>query len=369
MGRPHDGPQPKLLLVDDSKFVRTTFRNILGSSFAILEDVDGAAAWQTLLADASISMVFTDLDMPRLDGYALIERIRAAADARIARLPIVVISGAEEQGSKKRALEVGANEFISKNADPAEIVTRIQNLMRLMHTEDKLDETQQSLERTATHDALTGTLTPHYLLTEGAKRFSYARRHGGELSVMALRVAGHDEMAGQAGRHVADQILVRIARLMGSMSRAEDSIGRAADSTFVVVAAGTGAPQVLAFARRLSEQLLNAKITYGNQLLKIRASYGVASLGADPAGSIDELMKLALQRLEQGVQVVAAPQPAPQAATLPAEVEKAVAVLEKLDPAKLGNALNEILRRLTPFLQAGLRRAQADAAKEKKLAR
>jgi diguanylate cyclase (GGDEF)-like protein len=369
MGRPHDGSQPKLLLVDDSKFVRTTFRNILGPSFAILEDVDGAAAWQTLIADSSISMVFTDLDMPRLDGYALIERIRAAGDARIAKLPVVVISGAEEQVSKKRALEVGANEFISKNADPAEIVTRIQNLMRLMRAEDTLDETRQSLERTVTHDPLTGALTSHYLQTEGAKRFAYARRHGGELSVMALRVVGHDEMAGQAGRHVADQILVRIARLMRSMSRAEDSIGRAADSTFVVVSAGTGAAQVLAFARRLCEQLQNAKITYGNQLLKIGASCGVASLGADPAGSIDELMKLALRRLEEGVKPEVAPQPAPQAAALPAEIEKAVAALEKLDPAKLGHALNEILRRLTPFMQAGLRRAQVEAAKEKKLAR
>src|SRR5258706_4642710 len=182
--------------------------------------------------------------------------------------------------------------------------------MRLMHVEDRLGETRESLERTATHDPLTGTLSSHYLLTEGAKRFAYARRHGEQLSVMALRIAGHDAMAGEAGKHVADQILVRIARLMGSMSRTEDSIGRAADSTFVVVAAGTGASQVLAFARRLSEQLQNAKITYGNQLLKIRASYGVASLGADPAGSIDELMKRALQRLEEGVKEDSAPQPA-----------------------------------------------------------
>src|SRR5207244_1095084 len=105
------------------------------------------------------------------------------------------------------------------------------------------------------------------------------------------------------------------------------SIGRAADSTFVVVSAGTGAAQVLAFARRLSEQLQNAKITYGNQLLKIKASYGVASLGADAAGSIDELMKLAMQRVEEGVkeqgvkeQVAPQPQPASRVASLPEEI-------------------------------------------------
>jgi len=355
----------KLLLVDDSKFVRTTFRKLIGSSFTVIEEVDGEAAWQTLLADASIMMVFTDLDMPRLDGYALIGRIRAADDARIARLPVVVISGAEaEEASKKRALQTGANEFISKNADAAEIQARIQNLMRLMRTEDKLDETQASLSRTGTHDALTGTLTAHYLVTEGAKRFSYARRHGGGLSVMAMRIAGHDEMAGEAGRHVAEQILVRIAKLMGSMARAEDSIGRIADSTFVVVSAGTDASQVAAFARRLSEQLQNAKITYGNTLLRIRAAYGVSSVGADPGESIEDLIKLALRRLEEGVQTGTAARAAAPA-ILPAEIEKAVAVLEKLDPAQLGGALNVILRRLTPFLQAALRRA-SESGKGKK---
>jgi len=364
MAQPQDASPAKLLLVDDSKFVRTTFRNILGPSFTVLEEVDGMAAWQTLLADASIAMVFTDLDMPRLDGYALIGRIRAAEDARIAKLPVVVISSAEEEASKQRVLQIGANEFISKNADAAEILTRIQNLMRLMRAEDKLDETQATLGRTATHDPLTGTLTGHYLVTEGAKRFAYARRHGGGLSVMALRIAGHDTMAGQAGRHVADQILVRIAKLMSSMSRAEDSIGRAAGSTFVVVSAGTDAAQVTAFARRLSEQLQNAKITYGNHLLRIRAAHGVSSIGSDAADSIEDLIKLALRRLDEGItEGTAARAEAP--AILSEEVERAVAVLEKLDPARLGAALYVILRRLTPFMQAGLRRA-SDAAKEKK---
>jgi two-component system cell cycle response regulator len=348
--------QRRVLIVDDSRFVRTTFNRILSASFAVVEEADGEAAWHKLTTDGSINMVFSDLDMPKLDGFALIERIRQSADPRLARLPVVVISGAENEATKKRALEVGANDFISKNADAPEVLARIDNLMRLVST-----------ERTATHDPLTGTLTPHYLQVEGGKRFSYARRHNEQLSVMALRIESHAELAVSVSREVADQILVRIARLVTTMSRAEDTVGRAADSTFVVISAGTGAPQVLAFARRLSEQLENAKVSYGGQLLKIRTSYGVASLGVDNASSIDDLMMFALQRLQKAANQAAAPQPAARPA-LPPEVDKAIQVLEKLDPARLGDAAAEILRRLSPFLQEAFRRAQ-EAAKGKKAAR
>ncbi len=350
------GGQKRVLIVDDSKFVRTTFNRILSASFAVLEEADGEAAWDKLTSDGSINMVFSDLDMPKLDGFALIERIRNSSDARLAKLPVIVISGAENESTKKRALDAGANDFISKNADAPEVLARIENLLRLVNT-----------ERTATHDPLTGTLTAHYLAVEGGKRFAYVRRHGGQLSVMALRIDSHAELAKNVSKEVADQILVRIARLITSMSRAEDTVGRAADATFVVQSSGTGAAQVLAFARRLCEQLENAKVSYAGQLLKIRASYGVASLGVDPANSIDDLMMTALHRLQKAAHPAPALKPAPKTA-LPPEIDKAIQILEKLDASHLGDAAAEILRRLSPFLQEAFRRAQ-EGAKEKKVAR
>ena len=87
--------EKRVLVVDDSKFVRTTFASILKASFGVREDKDGEDAWQSINGDPSIVMVFTDLDMPRLDGFGLLQRIRASADRRIKELPVVVISGNE----------------------------------------------------------------------------------------------------------------------------------------------------------------------------------------------------------------------------------------------------------------------------------
>ena len=122
----------RVLLVDDSKFVRTTFRLILSRSFTVIEAADGEAGWDALLADPQIAIVFSDLNMPKLDGYGLIERVRKAEDPRLRELPVIVISGKEDEASRKKARAAGANDFISKNADGTEILTRLDNVLRVM---------------------------------------------------------------------------------------------------------------------------------------------------------------------------------------------------------------------------------------------
>jgi diguanylate cyclase (GGDEF)-like protein len=361
----------RVLIVDDSKFVRTTFNRILAASFTVHEEADGEAGWQALQTDTSIGMLFTDLDMPKLDGYGLIERLRASGDARLARLPVVVISGNENERAKKRALEAGANDFISKTADASEILARIDNLMRLHSAKDELQATKQSLELSATHDPLTGTLTQHFLVLEGRKRFSYARRHLTQLSVMALRIDSHAEVTQAASKDVADQILARVAKLVTGMLRAEDSIGRVAGTTFVVMSSGTGSPEVLAFAKRLREQLDAAKVSYGGKVLKIRASTGVASLGIDEVPSIEDLVKLSVQRLDKVAAPAAAPAvaaPAPEKRpSLPAEIDAALKVLESIDAVRLDSFADEIARRLAPLVQAALKLRQSGKEKIAKL--
>lgn len=358
----------RVLIVDDSKFVRTTFNRILSASFAVHEEADGEAGWQALQSDSSIGMVFTDLDMPKLDGYGLIERLRASGDARLAKLPVVVISGNENERAKKRALDAGANDFISKTADAPEILARIDNLMRLHTAKSELQSTKQSLELSATHDPLTGTLTQHYLVTEGRKRFSYARRHMTQLSVMALRIDSHAEVTQAVSKEVADQILARVAKLVSGMLRAEDSIGRMSDATFAVISAGTGAPQVQAFARRLREQLEAAKVSYGGKTLRIRASTGIASLGTDTVGAVEDLMKVAMHRLERSEPMHAhAAIPAKKRLALPPEVDAALRVLEGLDAVRLDQFADEIARRLAPLVQAALKLRQSGREKIAKL--
>jgi diguanylate cyclase (GGDEF)-like protein len=330
-------PQNRVLLVDYSKFVRTTFKGILGASFTVLEEADGEAAWQALSRDPAIVMVFTDLDMPKLNGFGLLARIRGAAEARIRELPVVVISGAEDPSAKQRACEAGATDFISKSADAPEVLSRIDNLLRLV-----------SASRTATHDAATGTLTPHYLLTEGRKHYGHARRHGRDLAVMALRLESHAEIVRGAGKEIAEIVVARVAKLLLSKVRADDSVARVAAASFLVIAPGTTATQMQALGARLRLELAEAKVKHGERTLSFPSRVGVASLGADGGAAIEELMRLAMQRLDEKT----APRPArpatPPAASpaLPADLEAALARLEQADWTGLAAAAPQVMQRL-----------------------
>ena len=179
-------PKRTVLLVDDSKFVRATFKRILEASFAVREEADGEAGWRAIEGDASIVMVFTDLDMPRLDGFALLERIRGSREARIRTLPVVIISGNEGLESKNRALKLGANDFIGKSADAPEVMSRLDGVLRLVNASKELEASRQALDvarrrrsegrpaPTAAHLAIATALAPRYMAGK-------ARQQGGRL--------------------------------------------------------------------------------------------------------------------------------------------------------------------------------------------
>lgn len=360
-GAPSAGgePEKRVLIVDDSKFVRTTFKSILSASFEVREEADGEAAWQVVASDASIAMVFSDLDMPKLDGFGLLARIRGAADPRLRELPVVIISGVDEPGTKERARRAGASDFISKSAEASEVLARIENLLRLVRTRRDLEASEEALSRTATHDPLTGALTPHALVGEGRKHYALARRHGGELSLMALRINNYGELGRQAGKEAADQLLARIAKLMLGSLRAGDSLGRVAAGSFVLIAPSTPASAMLVVARRLHEQLQGAQVRCEGRVLELGCGFGIASLVHDAAANgIEDLIRLALKRIEAAP--AAASAGGPGRPRLDAELERALRVLEGASPERLGERSDEVLRRLLPFLEEAFKRLQMD---------
>jgi diguanylate cyclase (GGDEF)-like protein len=365
-------PKQRVLLVDDSRIVRTTISRLIRKSFDVREEADGEAGWQAISTDPSIVVVFSDIQMPKLDGFGLLERIRTSQDARIKSVPVIKISGDEDDATKKRARAAGANDFITKTTDGTEILSRIDNLLHLVEAKQQLVVSKEAIDQTATRDPVTGTFTPHYLATEGAKHFSHARRHGGSLSVLVFHVDTYADITDKVGKAVADQLLARIAKLVMGTLRAEDSMGRTSAAGFAVVFPGTSSQQALAFARRMHEQLEKAQVTYREQVLKISTSIGLAALDVDTASSIEDLMKLAQQRLKDAANRKAQQRIVNQdevslvkPLNLPSEVDRAVQVIENANVDQLGEGAGEALRRMLPFIVAVCRKLNVELPLDK----
>lgn len=106
--------KPHILIVDDSRVVRRTIVKFLSPYFELTEAENGAAAWQVLHHSSSIELVITDIQMPEMDGYTFICKIRAEDDAGLRDIPIIVITSAEDEVTRERAYACGANDFVLK---------------------------------------------------------------------------------------------------------------------------------------------------------------------------------------------------------------------------------------------------------------
>lgn len=122
-----------IMIVDDSRTVRASLKMILRSAYNVIEAEDGEECWEMLTQDSDVSMLITDIMMPRLDGYGLICRIRASDNASIKELPIVVITSSEDDITRERAHACGANDFIIKPVESSDLLERAN-----FHTEAKL---------------------------------------------------------------------------------------------------------------------------------------------------------------------------------------------------------------------------------------
>jgi two-component system, chemotaxis family, chemotaxis protein CheY len=106
----------RVLVVDDAPTVRMYHGEILrGLGFCVEEAGNGFEALETVLG-SSFDLVLVDINMPQMDGYALIERLRSA-DVGLAA-PIVAISTEAERSDAAAARTAGANHYLVKPVHP-----------------------------------------------------------------------------------------------------------------------------------------------------------------------------------------------------------------------------------------------------------
>jgi len=113
--RPGDETQAarkRVLLVEDSITTRTLERSILeAAGYDVTTAGDGEEAW-SLLQDFPVDLVVTDIDMPRLDGFGLTQRIRGTQN--LGDLPIVLVTARGTDADKRRGVEAGADAYVTK---------------------------------------------------------------------------------------------------------------------------------------------------------------------------------------------------------------------------------------------------------------
>ena len=107
-------PAKRILVVDDSITVRELERQLLeGRGYAVDVAVDGVDGWNAVRA-GDYHLVISDVDMPRMDGIALVRSIKQ--DARLKSIPVVIVSYKDREEDRMRGLDAGADGYLTKSS-------------------------------------------------------------------------------------------------------------------------------------------------------------------------------------------------------------------------------------------------------------
>ncbi len=135
----------RILIVDDVEQNRELLESILTSLGHEAETArDGVEALAKLKLD--IDLVLLDVQMPGMDGFEVARRIRGDPD--VSDIPIVMVTVLTSKEDRLRAVEAGANDFITKPVDITEVRVRTASLLKMKEAQDAIKRYQAELEET-----------------------------------------------------------------------------------------------------------------------------------------------------------------------------------------------------------------------------
>ena len=358
--------KPHIIIIDDSKLMRVSISNVLKEEFHLTEAVDGEQGWVMLCNDPALQLVITDSQMPGIDGLELIARIRASESATIRSVPIIMITGAEDELARERALQTGATDFITKPFDKPQLLARTRALTKSDQTSRKLVQTSEALAEQGAVDPVTGVSSRRFFVERGAQELAFSTRRNQDLSVIALHVDQFVDFQKQHGQVQVDELLQWVARKLKDIVRTEDTLARMDGASFAIISAGAGRLEGATLCERARRALNAAPFAEGGISTPVSASIGLVCLSFDKPDTIDKFLALADQRAarassEGGNRAIASNLPEKRASE-PVEpepgIDSALQMVATHNFDRLQPHFITLLRRLLPLFEAADQRLQ-----------
>jgi len=288
----------RILIVDDHEDNIELLRARLEARGYVIESaMDGEQALRCV-DQSPPDLILLDVMMPRIDGFEVVRRLKA--NRSLPFIPIILQTALDSTEHKVEGLDAGADDYITKPINFAELEARVKSMLRIKRLQDALEERERELSevnarllKIAQTDSLTGLDNRRYLEERLEEAFGHSRRLKEPLAVVLCDLDRFKSVNDTHGHQAGDAVLKQLARILKQEAREIDRVGRYGGEEFMLLLPGTVLDAAVTFAERARKAVEAHTFSFDGGTLQRTMSCGVAAWPHPRIEDCDALVKAA----------------------------------------------------------------------------
>jgi two-component system, cell cycle response regulator len=272
----------KILIAEDDATSRRMLSAVLSKwGYEVIATDDGAQAGEALQQPGAPRLAILDGMMPEMDGIEVCRRVRAIET----RDPpyIIMLTSMGEHEDIVAGLDAGANDYVSKPHNNAELRARVSVGQRMLELQSEANAARDALAHEAMHDPLTGILNRRAIKDMLRKELARAAREGQLLSIGMCDIDHFKRVNDTYGHQVGDDVLCGFVQRIQSRLRGYDHLGRYGGEEFLVITPGASGAAGTELYQRLCEGVADGDIQTRSGNVTLTVSIGVAQGAGEDA--------------------------------------------------------------------------------------
>ena len=281
---PKDRSQYRILVVDDHEDNIELLRARLEARGYIVDSAaDGQAALDQVDRQTP-DLILLDVMMPKLDGIEVVRRLKS--NPALPFIPVIMQTALDSTENKVEGLDAGADDYITKPINFAELEARVNSLLRIKKLQNDLAEREKQLSvlndklrEISLTDGLTKVDNRRSLEERLHEMWEHSLRLHEPIAIVMCDIDKFKSVNDNYGHQAGDAVLQQFARLLKDEAREIDRVGRYGGEEFLLILPGTVLDAAVTFAERLREKVESNTFSYPGGTLRRTMSCGV---GASP---------------------------------------------------------------------------------------
>jgi diguanylate cyclase (GGDEF)-like protein len=278
---PADAP-PRILIVDDHDDNVELLRMRLEAwGYRTASERDGEAALAAVEADPP-DLVLLDVMMPKVDGFEVARRLKA--NRALPFVPIIMQTALDSTDDKVHGLEAGADDYITKPIDFAELRARINSMLRIKRLQEVVEERERELlevnerlRHMSQTDGLTGLDNRRHIEERLHEMWEHGQRLHEPVACVMADLDKFKSVNDTYGHQAGDVVLKQLAQILKREAREIDRVGRYGGEEFMLLLPGTVLDAAVTFAERVRKEVEGHTFTFEGGSLRRTASFGVSA--------------------------------------------------------------------------------------------